>query len=174
MCELVDGPSTENLQRAVAPHLGRVYRLPQIGFCSVYRLPSLPEHRGRSHYMSYFRSEPAYSHAHGHRATFVSVSMAPSRWAFHAASITSEGAAASSPWAEHGSSNGLRTAVASPLSARVVAPIASGPCWSSTRTRAMLSLAAQGSYSHHSLRISMCPVRSMRVVMYGHDPSWCE
>ena len=30
--------------------------------------------------------------------------MAPSRWAFHAASITSEGAAASSPWAEHGSS----------------------------------------------------------------------
>ena len=43
------------------------------------------------------RSEPAHSHAHGHRATFVSVSMAPSRWAFHAASITSEGAAASSP-----------------------------------------------------------------------------
>ena len=79
MRESVHGPSTENLQRAVAPHLGRVYRLPQIGFCSVYRLPSLPEHRGRSHYMSYFRSEPAYSHAHGHRATFVSVSMAPSR-----------------------------------------------------------------------------------------------
>ena len=60
------------------------------------------------------RSEPAHSHAHGHRATFVSVSMAPSRWAFHAASLTSEGAAASSPWAEHGSSNCLRTAVASP------------------------------------------------------------
>ena len=32
MRESVDGPSTENLQRAVAPHLGRVYRLPQIGF----------------------------------------------------------------------------------------------------------------------------------------------
>ena len=44
------------------------------------------------------RSEPAHSHAHGHRATFVSVSMAPSRCAFHAASLTSEGAAASSPW----------------------------------------------------------------------------
>ena len=43
----------------------------------------------------------------------------------------------------------------STLSARAVAPIAPGPCWSSTRTRAMLSLAAQGSYSHHSLRISM-------------------
>ena len=28
----------------------------------------------------------------------------------------------------------------------------------------MLSLAAQGSYFHHSLRISMCPARSMRTV----------
>ena len=113
MCELVDGPSTENLQRAVAPHLGRVYRLPQIGFraSTVYRLYLSIAPEPLCHML---RSEPAHSHAHGHRATFVSVSMAPSRWAFHAASLTSEGAAASSPWAEHGSSNCLRTAVASP------------------------------------------------------------
>ena len=45
MSGLVDGPSTENLQRAVAPHLGRVYRLPQIGFraSTVTRLTELCE-----------------------------------------------------------------------------------------------------------------------------------
>ena len=39
MRAMVDSPSTKNLQSSVAPRLGRVYRLPQIGFRSVYRLP---------------------------------------------------------------------------------------------------------------------------------------
>ena len=54
MRELVDGPSTEDLQRAVAPHLGRVYRLPhKIGFWTVYHLPSTV-------YLSIARAEPLY------------------------------------------------------------------------------------------------------------------
>ena len=55
---------------------------PQIGFWSVYRLLRSTVYlsiAGRATIYYMLRCEPARSHAHGHCATFVSVSMAPSR-----------------------------------------------------------------------------------------------